>query len=1285
MNSFSVTTSRLYTQRLESKRDDDSPVNVAVEMEYLDTKNNPIPNKQKHQEVENFWKHFSQFSLPLQPIKEKLKKRIEEYAECWPTPFCREIHTINIKKNYFNLLDALLKDLALFFGINETNSLDILKELEKKNIIASSTGELLKMAFREIDKICLRLPLGKDDQNDLVFLQPTFSGLVLTQSEIESLEKIYFLVLQPLYHCVEVIIISGKSLEEIFNNIKLTEIAFTRVYKVIRFNDVSYESMKTIRTLVFHVVSAFVEQNVPEKKHFENYNVMSHALDHSSEETDLESLRQAYLEALEKNGASLDLIKQLADIPTKSGLRQSTLREIRHFHKTLISMNFIEKDEEKKEGITKERKDSKETTFKQTSTRNTISKSKSSSTSLRTKEDMKVHETEMVPIKGIQHFNFRKNPNQPLVEYAIYSLTSRIAGKCTPITELIRFEETIDDELGSYPVLASEIISGKTLEQIERTTGLDNLNLGDVQWQQWSWMLLCSILTRPGNGFLSEYILTENNFLYCMDNESSFITLVSEEYFSPKVNFCSAIFCFFSNKALHPDVVEQFCQLDINSIIKGWINDVLRKEKEYLSLLDNEERRLFKTNALFYNGTIGTLEAQFRCLQSYLHKNKAATALDLLSQLIDVNCALGSEFNIGKEISQQYQNALVHPAEKRLQVITSRTKAKFILKEGTYSLSKGQEELFENLYNGINCFREKDGRVVIQVNFQTNIGDTLDIEKQKLILQKIYYWSLHQPASTLTIKHCDALDTKWLVLFLNRGLQNLDLSFCPNLKDNDILLIQQTCPQLRSLHLIGNRGIENVALKRRLRSPVFFEFHQLEVLHLEECSQLTTVKLIAPQLLSVKAISNKFLRTIEFIAPVFPMIEADVPSFTQQIKKSILQNLLDHALVAAKANIPSTSDDFAIISAMSEILELPVFDIIHYKKDQAKKVANRGSIHKNVLIEYFGELFLWKILRGSKELTRVPQISIKKAEEKKEDDALLKGSFPSYNIKSGTTSISSNPFTRPLLALDDKIFFANFHIIELWDPKKKKQLATFEGHRGQINTLLVSNGILITGSDDTTIRLWNIVTGTCICVLKQKKEVKLLTWEKGFEHKILVGVSEGFHKKWLLETGKRLIKERKNYAPYLNLLSNPTIENLQQFIDIARIIESLEQDLSPIPKKEITCNGAILVKSRWIVPLHTKSKVKLYDLKTDKLIFTIIVDQPQETRALPNGLLATRSPDGINIWNPKNGNLIQQIPRDESIFRYESLGILPGGEIISTAPNDTFNPNEQHDYDYDID
>ena len=167
----------------------------------------------------------------------------------------------------------------------------------------------------------------------------------------------------------------------------------------------------------------------------------------------------------------------------------------------------------------------------------------------------------------------------------------------TPATELVRFE--VDGE-SFFSVLISTSVEGETLKELQ----VKEFDLGENQWTRWTWMLLACILTRPGDGRLSNYLLNEELNIFCVDNDISFVEPVFTKG-SSHINFCSALFCFFKERSLDRNVLQQFCLLDADAVLASWIDDVIQKEDDYLKLFSEKERRqLFEDATNAFKATI---------------------------------------------------------------------------------------------------------------------------------------------------------------------------------------------------------------------------------------------------------------------------------------------------------------------------------------------------------------------------------------------------------------------------------------------------------------------------------------------------------------------------------------------------------------------------------------------------------------------------------------------------------------------------------------------------------
>ena len=460
--------------------------------------------------------------------------------------------------------------------------------------------------------------------------------------------------------------------------------------------------------------------------------------------------------------------------------------------------------------------------------------------------------------------HFKQKPTHPLMEYAIHSLFFRLAGELTPPSELACFEV---DGRKPYPVLISNTVSGQSLKQrVETPLKLEK----PEQWARWTWMLLCSILTRPGAGNLSSYIVDPNDNIYCIDNEFSFIDPVVQKVGS-QIHYCCALFCLFQDRPLDQSVLAEFCSLNADTLLLSWIDDVIKKEEQYSKLFTEEERKRlydedpknrFKTKAVFKKGVLATLISQFIYLQNQLNallkKNKTLTPPALLNYII----ALSENPDLmnlpGKKLFDCYSEGGLSFVEDRMkgtsmtsvqtdQVCFGRSPTfEEVEKSHEFSAKKAKEELVVVSQRSPHLLSDPtsgNGEPVYQANFkEMSEADVPDLERQRHALLALTSRLQDKLPTSLAIQHCAVLDTKFLEPFLHQDLEYLDLSYCPNIKNSDVEAIQKKCPKLKELCLSGCSGVIAIETWKIMGSECL-SFNNLRVLTAESCQNLIRVNL----------------------------------------------------------------------------------------------------------------------------------------------------------------------------------------------------------------------------------------------------------------------------------------------------------------------------------------------------------------------------------------------------------------------------------------------------------
>nr|MBA3239087.1 hypothetical protein [Parachlamydiaceae bacterium] len=268
---------------------------------------------------------------------------------------------------------------------------------------------------------------------------------------------------------------------------------------------------------------------------------------------------------------------------------------------------------------------------------------------------------------SIGDFHLKQKPSYPLMEYGVHNLCSRIAGDFTPCVELVRFD--IGDTF--YPVLVSRTISGNYWQKGE-----------PLDLKQWTRMLLCAILTRPADGRRSNYIIKDQK-IYCIDNDLSFVEPAEVNWSNfgrwgfSEVYFFTILFCIQSlDTKLDQAALDEFKALDRAAILDGWIEDVIKKEKEYTALFSKADRdilskedskgRTFTPSIPLKKGALATLDLQFWRLQALIRRSKGLKSGDLLKELINIH-----QESVGTYVYKAYDNAKNCPLDKVKAKITS--------------------------------------------------------------------------------------------------------------------------------------------------------------------------------------------------------------------------------------------------------------------------------------------------------------------------------------------------------------------------------------------------------------------------------------------------------------------------------------------------------------------------------------------------------------------------------------------------------------------------------------
>lgn len=739
----------------------------------------------------------------------QLQTRADDYANEWervPLDQC----DFDLKKGFIQLLPYALGDLAIYFGIEKINTLDIIDEFT--GVFSTQTKTLLKWS---VEKLYL-----KRIQSDLEPTEP---------HDLEILKQIYWVVIWPLYDLLKQI----KQPEDIkykLKNIDLIDHAFTLS---------ASRDIATLKSAIPYIAITLCQLEATYDNHLKYYRKLA------AIPCEKDGLRAPYLETLEKHASPHT--DALSNEPNACGQRRSAVKRQRQLRNAISAISQSKTAQQDKRGISVKLRSSFGEGFLSPELVTILTNEKGL---IRKCDSYSVHNVFSLKSPGL---HFKQSPRQPFLEYAIHSLTSRIVGTVTPPVELVLFEVTISGEKKNlvYPVLVSETINGKTLKQLEIERRVPFWKDCDIA--QWTKLLIATIITRPCDGLPSNYIVTDQNGVFSIDNDISLREPLTKWGVWKTIHFCSILFCLFpGDSLLDLQVLKEFTTLDVPTILKAWLEDVIAKANEWERLL---EIKPFEGLRL-QEGTVAYLELQLIHLQKYLNKHLdfPISIQQILEQLISLRMDQPTELWIGPYIADKYERSMDKPSfDERLKFVTSNESTTLMssagIKDSRQTVMASERTLGEL---GQEIYGERLYQESFLVTFKAMKGDHFvhaklseydDIE-QKNILRDVlsYVQRMETKPKAITLQSCSALNTDALKLLVHDQLEYLNIRYCNQITSGDVRVIQKICPNLKELYLCGCDNLESIRLDNT--SPLVFD--RLVILEAQSCQKLKNVLIDAP-------------------------------------------------------------------------------------------------------------------------------------------------------------------------------------------------------------------------------------------------------------------------------------------------------------------------------------------------------------------------------------------------------------------------------------------------------
>ena len=253
---------------------------------------------------------------------------------------------------------------------------------------------------------------------------------------------------------------------------------------------------------------------------------------------------------------------------------------------------------------------------------------------------------------------------------------------------------------------------------------------------------------------------------------------------------------------------------------------------------------------------------------------------------------------------------------------------------------------------------------------------------------------------------------------------------------------------------------------------------------------------------------------------------------------------------------------------------------------------------------------------------------------------------------------------------------SNDNTIKLWNVNTGKLLQTLKSHSYSVNSVAYSpdSQTLASASGDNTIKLWNVKTGELLQTLKSHSVNSVAYSPDG---QILSSASgDKTIKLWNVKTGELLqtFTGHSNgvysvaYSPDGQTLASGSFDYTIKLWNVktGKLLQTLEGHSSWVN------SVAYSPDSQTLASASSDKTIKLWNVKTGKLLQTLKghSDWVNSVAYSPDGrTLASGSGDKtIKLWNVNTGNLLQTFTGHSHSVR--SVAYSPDGQTLASASGD---------------
>ncbi|MFW9262264.1 NB-ARC domain-containing protein [Nostoc sp. CALU 546] len=260
--------------------------------------------------------------------------------------------------------------------------------------------------------------------------------------------------------------------------------------------------------------------------------------------------------------------------------------------------------------------------------------------------------------------------------------------------------------------------------------------------------------------------------------------------------------------------------------------------------------------------------------------------------------------------------------------------------------------------------------------------------------------------------------------------------------------------------------------------------------------------------------------------------------------------------------------------------------------------------------------------------------------------------------------------------------------VKLWDVETGKCVNTLSGHSSRIWSVAFHphGQIIASGSDDQTVKLWNVQTGKCCKTLTgHSSRIWSVAFspipsspclESGVGRILASGSEDKTVKLWDVQTGKcfKTLQGHTRwiwsvaFSPDGQTLASGSDDQTVKLWDVqtGECLKTLTEHKSWVRSVAFSHNGQILASG------SDEQIVKLWDVKTGECLQTL----PAHSRWIwslafspDDKILASCSDDQtVKLWDVQTGECWKTLQRDSS--RIWSVAFSPDGQFLATGSDD---------------